>query len=308
MADIIKACPFCGSTTAPALLRGDEITECDENEHSDSWAMVCDAHDGGCGAAAGYHVNPDSAVHKWNDRAELGVRLARVKGERIFLKDLDLRALLSRFVLCEKEPAMYVYRINGVYDGISNTLPPNDAYDEGTLQPLYSPAMAAGIRLAHPFDEDVERAAFERWSKDAFIHFTDVSGVYELADTRNAWAAWLARARLADIGKEGGEGVDAMKLCPLFESIQMPYRQRLEPPASFYDGMVAANAKLPREAIEAAIVAIEDAASCIRSVVEREHYDTYIEQLRALIPQDHADLTAHDSELHGIHKSRRIDE
>jgi hypothetical protein len=33
-------------------------------------------------------------VHKWNDRAELGVRLARVKGERIFLKDLDLRALL----------------------------------------------------------------------------------------------------------------------------------------------------------------------------------------------------------------------
>jgi hypothetical protein len=69
MAEIIKACPFCGSTTAPALLRGDEITECDENEHSDSWAMVCDAHNGGCGGAAGYHVNPDSAVQKWNARA-----------------------------------------------------------------------------------------------------------------------------------------------------------------------------------------------------------------------------------------------
>jgi hypothetical protein len=114
-----------------------------------------------------------------------------------------VRALLAGKVLCKKEPAMYVYRINGVYDGISNTLPPDDAYDEGTLQPLYSPAVATGIRLAHPFDEDVERAAFERWSKDSFIHFTDVSGVYELADTRNAWAAWLARARLADIGKEG---------------------------------------------------------------------------------------------------------
>jgi len=74
MAELIKACPFCGSTTAPSLLRGDEITECDENEHSDSWAMVCDAHSGGCGAAAGYHANPDSAVHKWNDRAELAAR------------------------------------------------------------------------------------------------------------------------------------------------------------------------------------------------------------------------------------------
>ena len=70
----LRPCPFCGSTTAPSLLRGDEITECDENEHSDSWAMVCDAHNGGCGAAAGYHVNPDSAVHKWNGRAELAAR------------------------------------------------------------------------------------------------------------------------------------------------------------------------------------------------------------------------------------------
>ena len=53
--------------------------------------------------------------------------------------------------------------------------------------------------------EGVERVLFETWSKDTFIHFTDDSGVYELADTRNAWAAWLARARVADIGKEGGE-------------------------------------------------------------------------------------------------------
>jgi hypothetical protein len=54
-------------------------------------------------------------------------------------------------------------------------------------------------------DEDTERASFEKWSKDTFIHFTDDHGIYELADTRNAWAAWLARARVADIGKEGGE-------------------------------------------------------------------------------------------------------
>jgi hypothetical protein len=100
-----------------------------------------------------------------------------------------------------------------------------------------------------------------------------------------------------------------MTLCPLFESIETPdtIKGRFQSEL-YWTGIHAANSLLPRGAIEAAIVAIEDAASCIRSVVEREHYDGCIEQLRALIPQDHADLTAHDSELHGIHKSRRIDE
>jgi hypothetical protein len=98
-----------------------------------------------------------------------------------------------------------------------------------------------------------------------------------------------------------------MKLCPLFESIQMPYRQRLEPPASFYDGLVAANAKLPREAIEAAIVAMQQCDEA-RDYPTRDIYANYIEQLRAMIPQDHADLTAPDSELHGIRTGRRIDE
>jgi hypothetical protein len=73
-----------------------------------------------------------------------------------------------------------------------------------------------------------------------------------------------------------------MKLCPLFESIQMTYRQRLEPPASFYDGLVAANAKLPREAIEAAIHALEFAEFLPHS---ESVNDRYIEQLRAMLPE-----------------------
>jgi hypothetical protein len=89
-----------------------------------------------------------------------------------------------------------------------------------------------------------------------------------------------------------------MKLCPLFESIQTPHKQRLEPPASFYDGLVAANRVLPREAIEAAIVALEcDLAelieiSCVYTVddlggtsaTRGSAISRHIEQLRAMLP------------------------
>jgi hypothetical protein len=93
-----------------------------------------------------------------------------------------------------------------------------------------------------------------------------------------------------------------MKLCPLFESIQTPHKQRLEPPASFYDGLVAANRVLPREAVEAAIDLMQDVADAVtgtRGLWASAPLLKDIEQLRALLPQDHANLTAHDSGLHG---------
>jgi len=31
----------------------------------------------------------------------------------------------------------YIYKINGAHDGVSDTLPPDDSYDKGTLIPLY---------------------------------------------------------------------------------------------------------------------------------------------------------------------------
>jgi hypothetical protein len=74
-----------------------------------------------------------------------------------------------------------------------------------------------------------------------------------------------------------------MKLCPLFESIQFTGSASAHDEAMFVAGLYEAQKVLPRDAIEAAIVALEDAASCIRSVVEREHYDGCIEQLRALL-------------------------
>jgi hypothetical protein len=93
-----------------------------------------------------------------------------------------------------------------------------------------------------------------------------------------------------------------MKLCPLFESIQIPHKQRLEPPASFYDGLVAANRVLPREAIESAIDIMQSEANAVtylRGPLVASPLLKHIEQLRAMLPHDAADLTGADSELHG---------
>ena len=83
-----------------------------------------------------------------------------------------------------------------------------------------------------------------------------------------------------------------MKLCPLFESIQMPHKQRLEPPASFYDGLVAANRVLPREAIKYAIAGLEDDISHYTAMYGKDApghahirlLNRHIEQLRAMLP------------------------
>jgi hypothetical protein len=76
-----------------------------------------------------------------------------------------------------------------------------------------------------------------------------------------------------------------MKLCPLLESIQMPYRQRLEPPASFYDGLVAANNALPLDAIELAIDEMQYSADATLSELRKKQLMGVIEQLKALLPK-----------------------
>jgi len=69
-----------------------------------------------------------------------------------------------------------------------------------------------------------------------------------------------------------------MKLCPLFESIETPdtIKGRFQSEL-YWTGIHAANAKLPREAIKAAIWALD--------IVSEPLNRTYIEQLRALLPE-----------------------
>jgi hypothetical protein len=112
--------------------------------------------------------------------------------------------------------------------------------------------------------------------------------------------------------------MQAMKLCPLFESIPSLNAAKngtaIALNAVYQEGIVAANKVLPREAIVAAIVRVDKEITllsyqidkCVPGAIYREEQQPKLdaliaerEQLRALIPQDHADLTASDSELHG---------
>lgn len=36
------------------------------------------------------------------------------------------------------EPVAWMYAVNGIWTAFSDELPPDDAYDEGTLTPLYT--------------------------------------------------------------------------------------------------------------------------------------------------------------------------
>jgi hypothetical protein len=59
----------------------------------------------------------------------------------VYLVPADrIRALLSKYRLCEREPVVYQYLVNGAFAGYSKLLPPPDAYDEGSLLPLYAEA------------------------------------------------------------------------------------------------------------------------------------------------------------------------
>lgn len=90
-------------------------------------------------------------------------------------------------------PTWWHYRINGNWDGFSKECPPDDAYDEGTLIPLYAKepvsaeAVAAGMKFCCGKEErltleiaalrNVVQAAMIANCKEAFdawnYHFAD---------------------------------------------------------------------------------------------------------------------------------------
>ena len=78
---MLKPCPFCGKHNTLTVTTAQELAEQDSNydgefwEHSDSWAVMCDAHrpggPGGCGASGGFFGTEVEAVATWNRRAPL---------------------------------------------------------------------------------------------------------------------------------------------------------------------------------------------------------------------------------------------
>jgi len=70
-------CPFCGKTKTLLIMSAQELEQEDDDEpefweHSDSWAVLCNARKprgpGGCGASGGFFATVAQAVSAWNTR------------------------------------------------------------------------------------------------------------------------------------------------------------------------------------------------------------------------------------------------
>lgn len=74
----LKSCPFCGADAAK-ISDAKELQKCSNSFTCDSLysapvkcsyiCVVCDIHDGGCGAAGGFCISEQKAAEAWNKRA-----------------------------------------------------------------------------------------------------------------------------------------------------------------------------------------------------------------------------------------------
>lgn len=80
----LKECPYCGKRVAVLSNAkeleyckhfDDEACECFEDVDSKYqpctlWTVVCNYHDGGCGASSGWFTDKEKAIKRWNTRGE----------------------------------------------------------------------------------------------------------------------------------------------------------------------------------------------------------------------------------------------
>ena len=68
----IEKCPFCGKDVAE-ISNCQELEECRHFEKCHATGpyvcVVCNIHEGGCGASSGYYVSEEKAIAAWNSRA-----------------------------------------------------------------------------------------------------------------------------------------------------------------------------------------------------------------------------------------------
>lgn len=70
----LSKCPFCGKLTTVILTTAREIGDCKKadtcaNVECESFTVICDYSDNGCGASSRYARSPEEAAEAWNRRA-----------------------------------------------------------------------------------------------------------------------------------------------------------------------------------------------------------------------------------------------
>ena len=64
----LKPCPFCGDANSLELLSDAEVFECSECSSGESYVVICNYLETGCGANCGYRDTKEEAIKAWNTR------------------------------------------------------------------------------------------------------------------------------------------------------------------------------------------------------------------------------------------------
>lgn len=65
---LMKPCPCCGQQESVKIMKASEEESFDAS-NDDSYAIICDFTDGGCGCCGGHRLTLDEAIEVWNRRA-----------------------------------------------------------------------------------------------------------------------------------------------------------------------------------------------------------------------------------------------
>lgn len=63
---VLKPCPFCGEISPVRVCHASEIND---GNTSDTYTVICDYRNGGCGSCSGYRESKQETIDIWNNRA-----------------------------------------------------------------------------------------------------------------------------------------------------------------------------------------------------------------------------------------------
>ena len=168
--EALKPCPFCGKTHTAEITTAQELAEQDSDydgefwQHSDSFAVICNASrpngPGGCGASGGFFATKAEAIAAWNRRAALASRdEASQQPQGQAVSDEEIARIVRAVEDKDKVPSFS----NGFY-----TLTPEE------LSAFTSAILALRPQAVPMTDEQIEKARVIAWSVDKISFYSGV--------------------------------------------------------------------------------------------------------------------------------------